>query len=262
MFLLDKDGYQTEVAGVPPDYFSETGQLWGNPLYDYKALKKTKYKWWIDRVRSALNMYDIIRIDHFRGFSEYWSIPYGEKTAINGQWVKAPGFELFGTIKEQLGELPIIAEDLGVLTKDVELLRDSFNLPGMKILQFAFDSSEENDYLPHNFKNSNCVVYTGTHDNDTTKGWYEKASEVDKDNFRKYLNVSGENVAWDLIRLAFSTTAVFAIIPVQDLMSLDSTGRMNVPGVASGNWQYRFKAEQLTDGIRDGLIYLTDLFDR
>ncbi len=262
LFQLDKSGNPTSVAGVPPDYFSETGQLWGNPLFDWEAHKKEKFAWWIKRVKAMVTLSDIIRIDHFRAFDEYWSVPYGEQTAINGKWIKAPGYELFETIEKSLGKLPIIAEDLGKMTDTVEKLRDDLKLPGMKILQFAFDDGEENDYLPHNFTNSNCVVYTGTHDNDTTIGWYNSTTEYDRDHLRRYLNVSGEDVAWDLIRLAFSSTAGFAIIPVQDLMRLDASARMNVPGVASGNWMFRYTENMLSNEIAESLAYLTELFDR
>ncbi len=262
LFYLDKTGNPTEVAGVPPDYFSATGQLWGNPLYDWKANKKQGYSWWIERIKAMVELSDIIRIDHFRAFDEYWAIPYGEKTAVNGEWKKGPGEDLFHAIKNKLGELPIIAEDLGLMTPGVEELRDNLGLPGMKILQFAFDSSEANDYLPHNFKHSNCVVYTGTHDNDTCVGWYEKADEYDKDLLRRYLNVSGEDVAWDLIRLVWASSGAYAIAPVQDLLSQGSEARVNTPGVAVGNWQYRFKKEQLTNNIAERLSYLTDLFGR
>ncbi len=262
LFYLDKDGNPTEVAGVPPDYFSATGQLWGNPLYNWPVHKKQGYKWWIDRIQSMTSLVDTIRIDHFRGFDEYWSVPYGEKTAINGEWKKGPGADLFHAINKQLGDLPIIAEDLGLLTDGVIELRDGLDLPGMKILQFAFDVSEENDYLPHNFQNSNCVIYTGTHDNDTTVGWYEKAQDIEKDYLRRYLNVSGDDIAWDLIRLAWSSTSAYAIAPVQDLLSRNSDCRMNTPGVAVGNWQYRFRTSELSDNIAERLAYFGSLFDR
>ncbi len=262
LFYLDKIGNPTEVAGVPPDYFSATGQLWGNPLYKWDAHKKEKYKWWVSRVKSMLTIVDYIRIDHFRGFDEYWAVPYGEKTAINGTWNKGPGKDLFDAINKELGNLPIIAEDLGVITDTVEALRDDLGLPGMKILQFAFEKNAQNAYLPHNFTNSNCVIYTGTHDNDTTKGWYEKTTEEERDYLRRYLNVSGEDVAWDLIRLAWSSSAMYAVTPIQDMLSLGSEGRMNTPGVAVGNWQYRVRKESLTSDIASRLAYLSDIFER
>ncbi len=262
LFYLDKLGNPTEVAGVPPDYFSVTGQLWGNPLYDWAANKKQGFKWWIERIKAMVTVSDVIRIDHFRAFDEYWAIPYGEPTAVNGEWKKGPGADLFHAVKKALGDLPIIAEDLGLMTQGVIDLRDGLNLPGMKILQFAFTQDEENDYIPHNFKHSNCIVYTGTHDNDTTLGWYEKTSEADRDLVRRYLNVSGDDIAWDLIRLCWSTTAEYAIAPVQDLLSQNSDCRMNTPGVAVGNWQYRFKNSDLSNNIAEKLIYLGGLFGR
>lgn len=262
LFFLDSVGNPTVVAGVPPDYFSETGQLWGNPLYNWKVHKETDYKWWVDRIAECLKLVDIVRIDHFRGFEAYWAVKYGEQTAINGEWVKGVGKELFDVIEDKLGNLPIIAEDLGLMTPEVEILRDSLNLPGMKILQFAFDEDDENDYMPHNIKHSNCVVYTGTHDNDTTVGWYEKAPEIYKDHFRRYMNTPGTDPAWDLIRLAFSSVASYAIIPIQDIMGLNSDNRMNTPGVASGNWQFRYTEEMLADDLIDKLLYLTNLFNR
>lgn len=261
LFQLDKNGYPTSVAGVPPDYFSETGQLWGNPLYDFEFHKKNGYSWWIDRIKATLELVDILRIDHFRGFETYWAIPFGEKTAVNGKWIKGPADDLFNKVFEELGDIPIIAEDLGDLTKEVTELRDRFNFPGMKILQFAFDS-EENEYLPHNFETSNCVIYTGTHDNDTTRGFYEKASEEEKDYIRRYLNVSGENISYDLIRLAYSSSANTAIIPIQDILNCGSEKRMNTPGVASGNWTFRYKNDVLGDDVVNTLKYLAKLYNR
>ncbi len=262
LYFLNEKGYPTEVAGVPPDYFSATGQLWGNPLYNWAEHKKTGYKWWIDRIKSTLKSVDIVRIDHFRGFESYWSVPYGEETAINGKWIKGPNEDLFKAIEKELGKLPIIAEDLGLITPEVESLRDAFNFPGMKILQFAFDDAEANEYLPHNFTNVNSVIYSGTHDNDTSIGWYNSTTELEKNNFRKYLNVDGSDVSWNLIRLAFSSVSVFAIAPIQDVMNLDSNSRMNTPGVASGNWQFRYTEDMLKEEMAKGLVYLTELFNR
>lgn len=262
LFYLDNLGNPTTIAGVPPDYFSATGQLWGNPLYKWDTHKKQGYKWWINRIASMTSLVDSIRIDHFRGFDEYWSVPYGEQTAINGSWKKGPGANLFRAIEQELGELPIIAEDLGILTDSVIELRDELNLPGMKILQFAFDRSDKNDYLPHNYTTSNCIVYTGTHDNDTSLGWYQKTLEEDRDYLRRYLNISGDDVSWDLIRLVWSSVGAYAITPVQDLLSQNSNCRMNTPGIAVDNWQYRFKMEQLSSDISNKLIYLGKLFDR
>ena len=206
-------------------------------------------------------MVDIVRIDHFRGFESFWQVPFGEETAINGKWTKGLGADLFNAIKKELGSLPIIAEDLGIITDEVNELRDKLQFPGMKVLQFAFDDSENNDYLPHNY-DKNCVVYTGTHDNDTTLGWYRNANENEKDKLRRYMNVSGENVSWDLIRLAMSSTAVFSIFPLQDIMKLDESARMNTPSVAGGNWQWRYTDDMLRDEYSETLMYLTKLFAR
>jgi len=262
LFYLNDESNPTVVAGVPPDYFSATGQLWGNPLYDWKANKDEGYDWWIKRISEILKIVDIVRIDHFRGFESYWAVKHGETTAINGEWCKGPGVDLFYAIEKKLGSLPIIAEDLGLMTKEVEDLRDSLKLPGMKILQFAFDEDDANDYMPHNIAHSNFVIYTGTHDNDTTVGWYEKAKEVYKDHFRRYMNVSGNDPAWDLIRLAFASTAGYAIIPIQDIMSLNSDDRMNMPGIPSGYWQFRYTEEMLTSHSAERLKYLSNLFNR
>jgi 4-alpha-glucanotransferase len=266
LFQLDANGNPLAVAGVPPDYFSETGQLWGNPLYDWAALKKSRYSWWIRRVQSALSLVDILRIDHFRGFESYWAVPYGEKTAVRGNWVQGPGLPFFKALGKGLGhelkDLPIIAEDLGVVTEEVEALRDASGLPGMKILQFAFSSDAGNDYLPHNFTHTNAVIYTGTHDNDTTKGWYAEAPENEKDYFRRYANASGENAAWDMMRLAYASTAAFAIVPMQDVMNLGGQHRMNRPGQAAGNWRFRYTAEMLKPELAKGLMYLCEIFNR
>ncbi len=261
LFHLDKNGNPTLVAGVPPDYFSATGQLWGNPLYDWNAHQKTEFTWWIKRIESMLKCVDIIRIDHFRGFEAYWAIPFGEETAVKGTWQKGPNKDLFIAIEKALGKLPIIAEDLGFYTKEVADLRDYFGFPGMKILQFAFDTEGDNEYLPHNF-NQNTICYSGTHDNDTTIGWYSEATEHAKDYLRRYLNVSGDDVAWDLIRLAYSSVSIFAIVPLQDVLNLDTNARMNTPGVASGNWQFRYNENMLTDDIANRLVYLSTLFYR
>lgn len=261
LFEINKKGFPDEVAGVPPDYFSKTGQLWGNPIYKWDEHRKTGYEWWIARIKSVLSLVDIVRIDHFRGFDTYWAVPYGEETAVNGKWKKGPGEEIFRRIEEALGDLPIIAEDLGDLNEDVIMLRKSLGFPGMKILQFAFDSNKS-DYLPHNYKDSNTVVYTGTHDNDTTVGWYNSTNDNVRDYYRRYLNVSGDDVAWDLIKLAYCSCADTVIIPVQDLMSLDSGSRMNTPSVAAGNWQFRYSEGMLNEHIAERLSYLADLYNR
>lgn len=256
-----KNNYPTVVAGVPPDYFSETGQLWGNPLYDWNEHKKDGYKWWISRIKNTLSIVDIVRIDHFRGFESYWAVPFGDKDATGGKWCKGPNTDLFHAIEKALGNLPIIAEDLGIITDDVTELRHSLGFPGMKVLQFAFDDSENNDYLPHNY-NKYSVVYTGTHDNDTTNGWYKKASSAEKDKYRRYMNVSGEQPSWDLIRLASGSVAVFAIYPLQDVLELDDDCRMNTPSTASGNWQFRYTEDMLNDIYAERLAYITEMFAR
>ena len=262
IFLFDKERKPVKVAGVPPDYFSATGQLWGNPLYNWEKLRDTNYNWWVERVRANLSTCDIIRIDHFRGFEAYWAVPYGDDTAINGQWEPGPGIDLFNAIKSQLGELPIIAEDLGLMTQGVIDLREATGFPGMKILGFAFDSGEENDYLPHTYTR-NCVVYTGTHDNDTLVGWFQKAKEEDREFARNYLNSrADEEIHWDAIRGAWSSVACMAISPVQDFLGLGSEARINTPGVASGNWQWRLKQGVLTDELAEKIAKLTKIYSR
>lgn len=266
-FYLDEQGQPTVVAGVPPDYFSETGQLWGNPLYRWDVMAKSGFQWWIDRIRATLNLVDIIRIDHFRGFEAYWEIPADEETAINGKWVKAPGMALFYAVKQALGALPILAEDLGVITKEVEALRDEFNFPGMKVLQFAFDAKEAgnlnatNLFLPHNY-GRNYVVYTGTHDNDTTIGWYQERSDEERDLIRRYLGRPDDDIAWDFIRLALSSVAKMAIIPMQDILSLGTEARMNTPSVLGGNWNWRYQPEDLSIFTAHRLRDLTRLYGR
>ena len=262
IFLFDEERKPVKVAGVPPDYFSATGQLWGNPLYNWQKLKETNYSWWVERVRANLSTCDIIRIDHFRGFEAYWAVPYGDDTAINGQWEPGPGIDLFNAIKSQLGELPIIAEDLGLMTQGVIDLREATGFPGMKILGFAFDSGEENDYLPHTYTR-NCVVYTGTHDNDTLVGWFQKAKEEDREFARNYLNSrADEEIHWDAIRGAWSSVACMAISPVQDFLGLGSEARINTPGVASGNWQWRLKQGVLTNELAERIAKLTKIYSR
>lgn len=262
IFLFDEERKPVKVAGVPPDYFSATGQLWGNPLYNWQKLKETNYNWWVERVRANLSTCDIIRIDHFRGFEAYWAVPYGDDTAINGQWEPGPGIDLFNAIKSQLGELPIIAEDLGLMTQGVIDLREATGFPGMKILGFAFDSGEENDYLPHTYT-KNCVVYTGTHDNDTLIGWFQKAKEEDRQFARDYLNSrSDDEIHWDAIRGAWSSVASMAISPVQDFLGLGSEARINTPGVAAGNWQWRLRHGVLTDELAERIAKLTRVYSR
>ncbi len=262
-FMIDEETLEpSQMAGVPPDYFSETGQLWGNPTYNWKTLEKNRFGWWIQRFKALLSYVDLIRIDHFRGFESYWAVPAGETTAIEGEWVEAPGDALFNAIKRELGVLPIMAEDLGVITPEVEALRDRFEFPGMKILQFAFGSGPDNPYLPFNFRH-NCVVYTGTHDNDTTVGWFEQANDYERERLLLYLGGCGEEgIHWALIRLALSSIANQAIIPLQDVLGYGSDARMNTPGLPSGNWGWRYGAEVLTSALSDRLRDLTRLFGR
>lgn len=263
LFQLDSAGHPTRVSGVPPDYFSATGQRWGNPLYDWDVHKKDGYKWWIRRIAHQLKMVDYLRIDHFRGFEAYWSIPAEEETALNGKWVKGPCEELFLSIQKELGDhLPILAEDLGIITPDVEWLRDMFHFPGMRILQFAFQDMGESTYLPHNFTTTNCICYTGTHDNDTTTGWYQNLPDELKDKIRRYGNTDGGNISLDLIRFCMGTIARFAIFPIQDILQLDSSHRMNTPGVAEGNWEFRYVSQDLDSGRARWLRETSHLFGR
>ena len=262
-FFLDDQFQPTVVAGVPPDYFSATGQLWGNPLYRWDAMKQTRYSWWIRRIRAALRLYDIVRIDHFRGFAGYWEVPAGEETAVNGQWMTGPGADLFYVIRAELGDdLPIIAEDLGEITADVIELRDHFGLPGMKILQFAFSTDASDKFLPHNYTR-NFIVYSGTHDNDTSWGWYRTtANDHERDFFRRYFRTDGHDAAWALVEGAFRSVANTAIVPLQDLLNLGGEARMNLPGRASGNWSWRFVPEQLTGHLADRLLDATLTYGR
>ncbi len=267
LFDLDGNGQPRVVAGVPPDYFSATGQHWGNPLYNWPAHAKEGYHWWIERMRATLIQCDIVRIDHFRGFESYWEIPAGSKSAINGQWKKGPGAAVFTALSKALdkqqrnGQLKIIAEDLGILTPRVTALRESIGLPGMRILQFAFDGHIDNLYLPHNFE-ANTVVYTGTHDNDTTCGWWNALAAHEKDYVRRYLGISGESIQWDLIRTASASVAALSIIPMQDILGLDSAHRMNQPCLAEGSWEWRFSWDQVAPWHAERLAELTRLHGR
>jgi 4-alpha-glucanotransferase len=261
LFHLDECGRPLVVAGVPPDYFSETGQLWGTPLYNWEVTAFHGFSWWVERMKSALLLYDRVRIDHFRGFEAYWEVPATEKTAVNGRWVKGPGEALFNALIDSLGPLPLIAEDLGVITPDVEALRDRFGFPGMKILQFAFGSGPSNTYLPHNHLR-HAVVYTGTHDNDTTAGWFAALAAAEQKGVLDYLNTGGEDIVWDMIRAAFASVAGSAIIPLQDILSLGSSARMNIPGIPSSNWAWRFGPGELTEKIASRLHHLTELYGR
>jgi 4-alpha-glucanotransferase len=261
-FAVDKDGNRTLVAGVPPDYFSETGQLWGNPLYKWKALEKDGFDWWVKRFEQMFTLYDAIRVDHFRGFDAYWEIPADAETAIHGRWVKGPGPKLFDTIKEKLGELPIIAEDLGVLTQSVNALRDRYNFPGMKILQFGFNDNAANGFLPHNYETANCVVYTGTHDNNTTLGWYRDGTDLEKHRVREYTRSDGSNINQELIRLAMLSVADMAIFPLQDYMNLGTEHRMNYPGTSSGNWDWRFTPQMLDQVDKEQIRFMIKISNR
>lgn len=261
MFALDAQGNPTVVAGVPPDYFSATGQLWGNPLYRWDVLARRGYDWWIARFRATLTLVDIARIDHFRGFAAYWEVPAHEPTAINGRWVTGPGARLFEAVGQALGRLPIIAEDLGLITPDVEELRDQFNFPGMKVLQFAFGGDADNPYLPHNYERS-CIAYSGTHDNDTTIGWWRTAPAEVHHHVRTYFGVDGGDIAWDFIRAAMASVADMAVFPLQDVLKLGSEARMNVPGQPGGNWTWRYTPEMLSSQVIERLKDLTALYGR
>jgi 4-alpha-glucanotransferase len=261
LFFLDEDGFPTVVAGVPPDYFSATGQLWGNPLYRWERLRSDGYLWWLKRLEAIFKMVDFVRLDHFRGFEAYWEIPASAPTAETGSWVKGPGSHFFSSLKERFGELPIIAEDLGVITPEVEELRDAFSLPGMKVLQFAFDEGPDNNFLPHNFP-SNCFVYTGTHDNDTTRGWYESATKDVQDFCQCYLARDGKDIVWDLIRLAWASVARTAVAPLQDFLDLGSEARMNYPGRTDRNWRWRVRKEDLSIHLAEKIRDLNLLYGR
>ena len=259
-FLLDADRRPTAVAGVPPDYFSPTGQHWGNPLYNWERMKESGYSWWTARIRRLLEQCDAVRLDHFRGFAAAWHIPAGEKNAMNGTWVPGPGLDLFDHLSAALGPLPLVAEDLGLITEDVHALRAAIGLPGMRVLQFAL-SGPDNPYWPHNFEPL-TVVYTGTHDNDTTNGWYAGLTDVNRWVLAEYLGRPVENPAWDLLRLAWASVAVIAMAPLQDLLELGSEARMNVPGQPDGNWQWRFRWGQLLPDVKERLANLTRIYNR
>ena len=264
MFQFDENNEPEGVAGCPPDAFSATGQLWGNPLYDWEYHKKTGYEWWIRRIEHCLKLYDVVRIDHFRGFDEYYSIPYGETTAINGQWLPGPGMDLFRAIEEKLGRPEIIAEDLGFLTPSVlKLLKDS-GFPGMKVLQFAFDARESSNYLPHTYP-ENCVVYTGTHDNDTTRGWYRAVGKYARDFAKEYMckpRLDEDSLAGDFICLAMGSVADLCVIPMQDYLGLGSEARINIPSTLGGNWVWRMKNGQFDEEMAGEILRVTKLYGR
>ncbi len=264
LFQFDKKNQPKAVAGCPPDAFSDDGQLWGNPLYDWEYHKKTGYDWWIRRIRHSMKLYDVVRIDHFRGFDEYYSIPYGDNNAKNGHWEKGPGIELFKKIENKLGKVEIIAEDLGYLTQSVIELVKETGYPGMKIIQFAFDSREESNYYPHTY-DKNTVVYTGTHDNDTIVGWYNQLPEKDKDDAMKYMNNYGtgeEELYLDFIREAMSSVSNLAIIPMQDFLGMGSEARINTPSTLGGNWTWRMLKGEFSDKIIELILDMTLLYER
>jgi 4-alpha-glucanotransferase len=272
-FCLRANGTPEKVAGVPPDYFSATGQLWGNPIYRWDAMADNSYSWWVDRFRATFELIDICRLDHFRGFAAYWEVPAGETTAMNGRWVPGPGAALFSAVQAELGELPIIAENLGVITPDVEAIRNHFGFPGMAILQFAFGNDPQApDFKPHNYPR-NRVAYTGTHDNDTTIGWWNSTGESDstrtaadvakeKAFARTYLNTDGREINWVLIRTLLASVADVAVVPLQDVLGLGSEARMNLPGSISGNWRWRFRTEMLKPEFASRLRELVNIYDR
>jgi 4-alpha-glucanotransferase len=260
-FLIDERGRPEVVAGVPPDMFSSTGQLWGNPCYDWDTMATDGYSWWLSRFRRTLELADIVRVDHFRGFAAGWQVRYGSETAIHGEWIPGPGRDLFEAVGKELGELPIVVEDLGVITPDVVELRESLGYPGMKVLQFAFDGDPDNLYLPHNYT-ANAMVYTGTHDNDTTAGWFASADEDTRARSRRYARATSERFNWDFVQLAWGSVATLACAPVQDILGLGSEARMNIPGRARGNWTWRLR--NLT-GLRRrarALRDITELYGR
>lgn len=261
LFLMDEALAPTMVAGVPPDYFAVTGQLWGNPLYSWQVHAAQQYDWWARRLGAVLSMVDLVRLDHFRGFAAAWHVPFGSENAIHGQWIKSPGLELFTVLKARFPELPIIAEDLGVITPDVEELRDGFGLPGMKILQFAFSGDPEDNFLPHHYP-ENCFAYTGSHDNETAQGWFDHASPAEKKFCLDYLGASESEVPQRMIREVWRSVARFAAAPMQDFLGLGSEARMNLPGSASGNWSWRMSKHALTDTLRDQIYRLNFLYSR
>lgn len=261
LFYLDNIGNPTVVAGVPPDYFSPTGQLWGNPLYRWEVHAQDDYQWWKKRFQSVFKLVDFVRLDHFRGFAGYWEIPAKETTAIKGKWRNGPGAHFFNSLKQSMGDLPIIAEDLGEITPDVIALRDQFGFPGMRILVFAFSGDSSNPFLPHNYI-PNTVVYTGTHDNDTVVGWYHRVEEPERDFARRYLASDGNDIAWDLIRAAWASVAVFAIAPMQDILSLDNRARMNYPSRLGGNWTWRMLPDAINPSVQQRLLEFNKLYAR
>ncbi len=264
LFELDEEQKPVAVAGCPPDAFSATGQLWGNPLYRWELHRQSGYEWWLSRISYCFQLYDVVRIDHFKGFDEYYSIPFGDKTAENGHWEKGPGIELFQAITKTLGQVDIIAEDLGYITESVRHLLHETGYPGMKVLEFAFDSREDSDYLPHNY-DKNCVVYTGTHDNDTIQGWFQTISEDDKRMALNYMGLNSsetDRLHWSLIRLAQMSVAKLCIIPVQDYLGLNTEARINIPSTVGTNWKWRLQRDEITEEILKQIKYITKLYGR
>jgi 4-alpha-glucanotransferase len=261
LFLLDEEHQPTHVAGVPPDYFSATGQLWGNPLYDWRRHRETGYRWWIDRLRGTLKLVDLVRLDHFRGFEAYWAVPAGSETAEPGSWQPGPGADLFRALQNSLGGLPLIAEDLGVITPKVDALRREFKLPGMCVLQFAFGGAQEDRFLPHNY-DQHSIVYTGTHDNETTAGWFENLTPKERSFYDRYAPGAVADPAWGLIRLAWASVGELAIAPVQDMLRLGNETRMNFPGTVDGNWRWRLRPGQITEELLSQFADLTTIYQR
>lgn len=260
-FLLDDEGRPKVVAGVPPDYFSATGQLWGNPHYAWESMRADGFQWWKDRIHTQLTQFDLLRIDHFRGLEAYWEIPADAETAVSGRWQLAPGDELFRTLRAKFGRLPLVAEDLGIITPEVETLRDNHGLPGMKVLHFAFGGGADNPYLPHNHV-LNSVVYTGTHDNNTTLGWFEELDEQTRAHLFDYLGGHPASIPELLVRCAFASVARLAVVPMQDILSLGGEDRMNRPGVAKGNWRWQFRWDQISSGVAAHYRHLLELYGR
>jgi 4-alpha-glucanotransferase len=261
MFLLDEEGVPTLVGGVPPDYFCEDGQLWGNPVFNWEALEKADYNWWIARLYFNLHLFNLVRIDHFRGLESFWAVPADAETAKTGQWLPAKGFELMSIMQARLGKLPIIAEDLGIITPEVEQLRDHFTLPGMKVLQFAFSSDATNVHLPHNFIN-NIIAYTGTHDNDTLIGWWNSIDDAEREKATEYLGMTGGDIRQRLIEMVWASCAETAIIPMQDILALGTEARMNIPGTATGNWGWRYRKSQVGEECFEPIRQLNIRYNR
>jgi 4-alpha-glucanotransferase len=261
LFMLDDELLPEKVSGCPPDLFSKTGQLWGNPIYNWEQLKTEGYRWWVERVQASLNLFDMIRIDHFRGFESYWAIPYGDKTAVNGKWEKGAGIEVFDAIKKALGEIDVIAEDLGYITDEVRELLNECNFPGMKVMQFAFDPSGDSEYLPHNY-NKNIVVYTGTHDNDTIKGWFSSLKKEEKEFCKKYTGMKNADDNWAFVKCAISSVADTVILQMQDILNSGEEARINIPSTIGTNWKWRIRKENMSDELAKKIKDLNEIYRR